>query len=469
MQIPFDNTYVKLPDALYHRQSAERVSDPTLIAWNSDLATELGITSGQDADKADIFSGNRIPDGAEPLAQLYSGHQFGNYNPQLGDGRALLLGEVVDSAGRRRDIQLKGSGRTPYSRGGDGRAWVGPVIREFIVSEAMHTLGVPTTRALAAVTTGDMVYRERAYPGAVLTRVAASHIRVGSFQVLAHRQEYDLLHALYSHATQRHYPDANSPIEFLSAVVQRQVQLVAHWLGLGFIHGVMNTDNCAISGETIDFGPCAFQDRFDTAKVFSSIDTHGRYSYSAQADIIVWNMAQLANALLPLMPDPERAAPDFQHVITRMHQEMRNAWRNQFCAKLGITDPTEDDAELVRSLLQLMHKYELDFTLTFHALTTGSILDYAPNADGLSDWVKRWEHRIADTDASALMRSKNPWIIPRNHQVERAIEAAVNNDFTVMHRMLEAVNQPFDVRDEYHEFSVAPEVSEEVTVTFCGT
>jgi uncharacterized protein YdiU (UPF0061 family) len=469
MKIPFENTYVALPEALYHRQTAESVSNPKLVAWNADLASELGITDGTDTEKAEIFGGNRVPDGAEPLAQLYAGHQFGHYNPQLGDGRALLLGEVIDKHGERRDIQLKGSGRTPYSRAGDGRAWVGPVLREFIVSEAMNALGVPTTRALAAVTTGDQVYREYAYPGAVLTRIASSHLRVGTFQVLAYRQEHELLAALYNHAMERHYPTASSPVEFLSAVAKRQVQLVAHWLGLGFVHGVMNTDNCTISGETIDYGPCAFQDRFDMTKVFSSIDRHGRYSYSAQADIIVWNMAQLANALIPLMPDPETAAPEFQHVITKMQDDMRTAWKTRFCAKLGIGEPADGDETLVVDLLQIMHTHELDFTLTFHALTQGKVLEYAAQADGLSDWVTRWEQRTRGIDPIPLMQKSNPWIIPRNHQVERAIEAAVDNDFTAMHRMLDAVTRPFELEESNREFSVAPKLTEEVTVTYCGT
>ncbi len=469
MQIPFDNTYVKLPDEMYHRQIAEAASSPELVAWNDALAAELGIQGGTEAEKTAVFGGNQVPEGGEPLAQLYAGHQFGHYNPQLGDGRALLLGEVVDTHGRRRDIQLKGSGRTPFSRGGDGRAWVGPVIREYIVSEGMHALGVPTTRALAAVTTGDLVYRERALPGAVLTRVAASHIRVGTFQVLAERQRYDLLEALYEYTVQRHYPEATSPVELVAHVAAKQAELVAQWMGYGFIHGVMNTDNCTLSGETIDYGPCAFQDRFDLAKVFSSIDHHGRYSYSSQANIIVWNMAQLANALVPLMPSPEAAVPEFQQVISHMQRQVAHAWQLCFARKLGISDPEETDAGLIESLLQLMHRFDLDFTNTFHALTTGTLDAYAKQASGLTDWLRRWETRVAPLNPEPVMRGVNPWIIPRNHQVERAIQAAVDGDFTIMHRMVDAVTQPFDVNERFREFSIAPEPGEEVTVTFCGT
>ena len=469
MNIPFDNTYVQLPPELFHKQSAEPPTRPNLIAWNDALAQELGIDGGTDAEKSQAFGGGEAPAGAEPLAQLYAGHQFGHYNPQLGDGRALLLGEVIDIHGRRRDIQLKGSGRTPYSRGGDGRAWIGPVLREYVVSEAMHALGVPTTRALAAVTTGDLVYRERAYPGAVLTRVASSHIRVGTFQILAQRQQLDLLQALYEYTRARHYPDAETPVELLTAVARRQANLVARWMSYGFIHGVMNTDNCTLSGETIDYGPCAFQDRFDVAKVFSSIDHHGRYSYSAQADIIVWNMAQLANALLPLTPSPEDAVPQFQQVVSKMQAEVVSSWLTRFALKIGISEPTEEDGELIRGLLQLMHRHELDFTLTFHSLTNGTLLEDANHARGLEDWLQRWEKRVKGFDPQPTMQAANPWIIPRNHQVESAIQAALQDDFAPMHQLVRAVTAPFTVSDEHRNYAAAPAIEEEVAVTFCGT
>src|SRR6056297_3735486 len=311
LHIPFDNSYVHLPDRFFTRLAPVPVKEPRLIAFNPDLAADMGITPGTPEDMAQAFSGNRSPEGAAPLAQAYAGHQFGGFSPQLGDGRALLLGEVVDRAGHRRDIQLKGSGPTPYSRMGDGRAWLGPVLREYVLSEAMNALGVPTTRALAAIRTGEVVIRERPLPGAVLTRVAQSHIRVGTFQVFAARRDMDSLQTLFDYTVERHYPDASDPLDLLDAVIARQADLVAQWMSFGFIHGVMNTDNCTLSGETIDYGPCAFMDAYDPDTVFSSIDRFGRYGYAAQADIIVWNMAQLATALVPLMPDPEAAVESF--------------------------------------------------------------------------------------------------------------------------------------------------------------
>src|SRR6056297_2899146 len=310
LDIPFDNSYAQLPPAFFTRLDPTPVKSPRLLAFNEALARELGIDT-QGADLAAIFAGNKVPEGATPLAQLYAGHQFGGFSPQLGDGRANLLGEVIDRSGSRRDIQLKGSGPTPYSRMGDGRAWLGPVLREYVLSEAMNALGVPTTRALAAIRTGEVVIRERPLPGAVLTRVAQSHIRVGTFQVFAARRDMDSLQTLFDYTVERHYPDASDPLDLLDAVIARQADLVAQWMSFGFIHGVMNTDNCTLSGETIDYGPCAFMDAYDPDTVFSSIDRFGRYGYAAQADIIVWNMAQLATALVPLMPDPEAAVESF--------------------------------------------------------------------------------------------------------------------------------------------------------------
>ena len=301
--IPFENSYVNLPARFYTQQSALPVRAPHLIRFNRDLAAELGISDASETELAGIFSGNQLPEGASPLAQVYAGHQFGGFSPQLGDGRALLLGEVIDRNGRRRDIQLKGSGPTPYSRMGDGRAWLGPVLREYVVSEAMHALGLPTTRALAAILTGEPVYREAGgLPGAVLTRVAASHLRVGTFQFFAARRDLDGLRTLYDYTVARHYPHVEGPAHLLAEVIRAQARLVAGWLSIGFIHGVMNTDNTTISGETIDYGPCAFMDVYHPQTVFSSIDTRGRYAYDNQAHVIVWNMAQLATALVPLMP-----------------------------------------------------------------------------------------------------------------------------------------------------------------------
>ena len=311
VQIPFDNSFAQLPAGFYTKLPATPVKAPKLIAYNQGLAKDLGITGGSESALAEIFSGNQTPAGAEPLAQLYSGHQFGQYNPQLGDGRALLLGEALCPDGARFDIQLKGAGPTPYSRNGDGRSWLGPVLREYVVSEAMHALGVPTTRALAAVETGQPVLRATVYPGGILTRVAKSHLRVGSFQVFAARRDITALQTLFEYTVERHFPQAQSPEALLTAVIDLQARLIAKWMSLGFIHGVMNTDNCQIAGETIDYGPCAFMDIYHPDQVFSSIDRTGRYAYSNQPNIIVWNMAQFATALIPLMPDSEAAIERF--------------------------------------------------------------------------------------------------------------------------------------------------------------
>src|SRR5210317_1138517 len=326
MQIPFDNTYANLPTHFHHMQGAEPVSNPALIAWNSDLACELGIAAQDEAEIADVFSGNQTANGSSPLAQAYSGHQFGYFNPQLGDGRALLLGEVIDQSGTRRDIQLKGSGRTPFSRRGDGRAWLGPVLREYLVSEAMHAMDIPTTRALAAVSSGDPVYRETILPGAILTRIARSHLRVGTFQYFAHRRDIEGLQTLFTYARNRHYPDAETPLDFLNCVIAAQARLIAKWMGIGFIHGVMNTDNCAISGETIDYGPCAFLDTYHPDTVFSSIDRQGRYAYANQPDIIVWNLAQLATALIQIMPDRDAAVEEATAIIHATPALIRGHW-----------------------------------------------------------------------------------------------------------------------------------------------
>ena len=324
LHIPFDNSFAALGEAFFTRAGAESPSDPQLIAYNAALGASLGLTRGTDSELAQVYGGSVAPAGADPLAQLYAGHQFGTFNPQLGDGRALLLGEVIGTDGQRRDIQLKGSGRTPYSRGGDGKAWLGPVLREYVVSEAMAALGIPTTRALAAVSTGDPVYREQgALPGAVLTRVAASHLRVGSFQVFASRGQTADLQTLLEYTLSRHYPDADGPEGLLQAVIDAQTRLIPAWMSVGFIHGVMNTDNCALSGETIDYGPCAFMDAYEADRVFSSIDRMGRYAFSNQPDLVMWNMAQLATALVPLMPDADTAVERFTAMIHAMREGLR--------------------------------------------------------------------------------------------------------------------------------------------------
>ena len=470
LHIPFDNSYARLPGAFYTRLGPTPVKAPALIAWNDALADLLGIDGGDDDTRARIFAGNAVPDGADPLAQLYAGHQFGQFNPQLGDGRAILLGEVVGRDGIRRDIQLKGSGRTPYSRMGDGRAWLGPVLREYLVSEAMHAMGVPTTRALAAVRTGEIVVREAPLPGAVLTRVAQSHIRVGTFQVFASRGQTDALQMLFDHTIARHYPDASDPAELLQAVIHRQAALVAQWMSLGFIHGVMNTDNCTLSGETIDYGPCAFMDAYDPETVFSSIDRFGRYGYAAQADIIVWNMAQLATALVPLMPDPDDAVRRFTDMVHGMADVIRAEWERRFCAKIGIATPRDGDMALATRLLTLMHTDGADFTNTFRALAHGDARDQLADRAAHDAWAQDWQARLRDeADPQALMRRVNPSVIPRNHRVEEVIQTAVAGDDAPFHRLLSVVTDPWTDRDDAADLRRPPRQDERVLATFCGT
>ncbi|ETX30766.1 protein adenylyltransferase SelO [Roseivivax isoporae] len=469
--IPFDNSYSALPEGFYTRLAPEPVAAPSLVAFNADLAALLRIDVPTDRDElAAIFSGNAVPEGAAPLAQLYAGHQFGQFNPQLGDGRAHLLGEVVGTDGVRRDIQLKGSGRTPYSRMGDGRAWLGPVLREYVVSEAMHAMGVPTTRALAAVRTGETVLREAPLPGAVLTRVAQSHIRVGTFQIFAARRDIDALQALCDYTIARHYPDADGPADLLQRVIDRQAALVAHWTSLGFIHGVMNTDNCTLSGETIDYGPCAFMDAYHPDTVFSSIDRFGRYGYAAQADIIVWNMAQLATALVPLMPDPEAAVQDFTARVHGMADTIRAEWERRFAAKIGISTPQAGDATLVADLLTQMQAGRADFTNTFRGLLHGTARDEFADRDAYDDWHARWQARIADEpEPEALMARTNPAFIPRNHRIEQMIEAAVAGDDAPFHRLNAVLARPFEDQPDAADLARTPLPAEVVRATFCGT
>ena len=469
LHVPFDNSYARLPDGFFAQLGPTPVA-PTLIAFNHDLAAQLNISGAAEANLATVFSGNELPDGATPLAQLYAGHQFGHYNPQLGDGRALLLGEVVGTDGLRYDIQLKGSGPTPYSRRGDGRAWLGPVLREYLVSEAMHALGVPTTRALAAVRTGESVLREGLLPGAVLTRVASSHIRVGTFQVFAARGDTERLKTLMDYTIARHAPEATGPLELLQRTVERQADLVTRWLSFGFIHGVMNTDNCSLSGETIDYGPCAFLDTYDPNKVFSSIDQFGRYAYTAQADIIVWNMAQLATALLALTDDPDTHIDSFQAAITAMPDMIRKCWLDRFGAKLGIANPQTDDTDLVRDFLSLMQAGGSDFTNSFAALRRGSARDEIADRAAYDLWHARWQARLErEADPELTMAKANPFVIPRNHRIEEVIAAAVTSDDAPFHRLHAALADPFADRPETAWLTKPPAAAEEVRATFCGT
>ena len=463
MGIAFDNSYVALPAQMFTAQLPTPVRDPQLIVRNDALAQLLGV----DTDDPRIFAGNHIPEGAAPIAQVYAGHQFGNWNPQLGDGRAVLLGEVIGTDGLRRDIQLKGSGPTPYSRSGDGRAWLGPVLREYLVSEAMHAMGVPTTRALAAVTTGEPVYRETVLPGAIITRVAQSHIRVGTFQFFAARGDLEALEALTAHVIARHYPQADGPAALLDAVIARYAALIAKWMGLGFIHGVMNTDNVSIAGETIDYGPCAFMDHFDPNMVFSAIDQFGRYAYGNQPQIGAWNMAQFATALIPLMPDRDGAIDAFTDAVNRFPDLFEAAWLGEFAAKIGIAAPVDADKSLIADLLGLMAKEGADFTSVFAALGGDAPRDQFVDRAAFDAWAARWQARSPD---AALMQGTNPLIIPRNHRIEAAIAAGVAGDFAPFHALLAAVTDPYaPLTGDRRDFARPPADDERVTRTFCGT
>ena len=470
MHIPFQNTYLTLPPQSFSMQAPEPVAAPDVLAFNAPLAASLGIVIDPSDDLASVFSGNTVPAGAQPLAQLYAGHQFGNYNPQLGDGRAVLLGEVVAKDGTRQDIQLKGSGRTPYSRGGDGRAWLGPVLREYVISEAMHALGIPTTRALAAVSTGETVWRESGRPGAVLTRVAESHIRVGTFQVFAARQDYAGLQALLDYAIARHAPEADGPEAFLQTVIDKQAALIPAWMGAGFIHGVMNTDNCQIAGQTIDYGPCAFMDAYDSDQVFSSIDRKGRYAFSNQPDIILWNMAQLATSLVPLMPDAEIAVERFTQQLHVMSDTLRANWVKTFGAKLGLAQAAASDAPLITEFLALLQNTSSDFTNSFHALIGGSLPNSLSGADGFDGWYQKWRERTAsEKHAEDVMRRANPSVIPRNHRIEQMIDAAVAGNMAPFDYLMEELAHPFEDRASAAELRAPPGADEIVQATFCGT
>lgn len=465
---PFDNTYAALPAGFYTRLDPTPVKAPQLIAYNRALAQILQLSDAPDPELSAIFSGQRVPEGAAPLAQLYAGHQFGSFNPQLGDGRAILLGEVVGTDGIRRDIQLKGSGPTPYSRTGDGRAWLGPVLREYVVSEAMHALGVKTTRALAATLTGEDVVRETVLPGAVLTRVAQSHLRVGTFQVFAHRGQIAELKRLTDYAIARHYPQADGPMGLLAAVCAAQAELVAAWMSVGFIHGVMNTDNCTISGETIDYGPCAFLDEYHADTVFSSIDQMGRYAYSNQPQIVVWNMAQFATSLLQQYDDPAAVVEEATAIVHAMPGQIEAAWLARFGAKIGLSHPTTEDAPLIDDLLALMQTQQADFTNTFDALARGDARDQFMDRAAFDAWAARWQARLKnETDPAARMQAASPRIIPRNHRIEEMIAAAVAGDYAPFERLMQALSHPFTTEDT--DLMRPPTQAQRVPATFCGT
>lgn len=495
MPIPgwaFSNSYAALPANFYARLDPVPVADPRLIKFNQALAFDLGLgrDSLDDATLAAVFAGNLIPQGADPIAMAYAGHQFGQFVPQLGDGRAILLGEVIDRRGIRREIQLKGSGRTPFSRGGDGRAALGPVLREYLVSEAMHALGISSTRSLAAVSTGDGVIRSGRLPGAIVTRVAASHVRVGTFQYFAARADHDSVKILADYVIGRHYPHIATDfdpgrryLELLRAVCTAQAALVASWMHVGFIHGVMNTDNTAISGETIDFGPCAFMDEYDPAKVFSSIDAGGRYAYANQPAAAQWNLARFAETLLSLIDsNTDRAIEAATAVISVFPSEFEERWLSGMRRKLGLFTGESDDSSLIRTWLELMHRQGLDFTAAFRGLcdaaASGDDEKMRPgfsNPEDFDEWARQWRSRLArerqsGTERAAAMRRVNPAYIPRNHRVEELIGAAVEQaDFAPFERMLEVLSRPYEERAGFEAYAEPPRPSERVLQTFCGT
>jgi len=465
MPFSFDNSYARLPERFHARLPPTAVAAPRLIKLNAALARELGLDAAALAgpEGVEILAGNRVAEGSEPLAMAYAGHQFGGFVPQLGDGRAILLGEVVDTHGVRRDIQLKGSGPTPFSRRGDGRAALGPVLREYIVAEAMAALGVPTTRALAAVATGEMIWRETPQPGAVLTRVAASHVRVGTFQFFAARSDVEGLRVLADYVIARHYPGAGNYRELLDGVIARQAELIARWMCVGFIHGVMNTDNMSIAGETIDYGPCAFMDKYHPETVFSSIDEHGRYAYANQPRIAHWNLVRLAETLLPLLGEDENAArAQAQAAIDAFPALFEAALTAGFRAKLGLRDAEPDDMAMVQDLLDTMAANEADFTLTFRGMSDGALPEM------FDAWRTRWQERLRNVDRD-LMRAVNPAFIPRNHRVEEALAAATEGDFAPFEMLVKVLSRPYEDQPEFAPYRDPPRPEQVVQRTFCGT
>ncbi len=474
----WDHTYVRLPELFFSRARPVPVPDPRLVVFNRPLAVSLGLNPDVLANHADIFAGKEIPPGAEPIAQAYAGHQFGNFT-NLGDGRAILLGEHLAPDGGRFDIQLKGSGRNRYSRGGDGRAALGPMLREYIISEAMHALGIPTTRSLAVATTGEEVVRQELLPGAVLTRIAASHIRVGTFQFAAAHEDLDALRALADHTIQRHFPDLadskNRYFDFFEAVMDRQAALIAKWLHVGFIHGVMNTDNMALSGETIDYGPCAFMDDYDPETVFSSIDRQGRYAYGNQPQIARWNLARLAEALLPLLHEDQKTAVDLANeALGAFEARFQAHWLLGMRSKLGLLTAEKEDATLVQELLDWMHASHLDFTNTFRALSDAAAIAEPAFIDaGFLTWHAQWTARLArqpqsPAEVAETMRAHNPAVIPRNHKVEEALAAAVAGDLSVMQRLLDVLADPYGGTAPV-EYTTPPPPGAAAYQTFCGT
>jgi len=478
----FDNSYARLPEMFFARLNPVPVREPKLVVFNTSLAQLLGLNPDalNSSEGAAVFAGNSIPRGAEPLAQAYAGHQFGSFT-MLGDGRAILLGEQITPQGERFDIQFKGSGKTPFSRQGDGRAALGPMLREYIISEALHALNIPTTRSLAVVTTGEPVFRETVLQGAILTRTAASHIRVGTFEYAAARGTPDDIKTLADYTIRRHFPDLalhETPyLALLQAVMARQASLMARWLLVGFIHGVMNTDNMALCGETIDYGPCAFMDTYDPDTVFSSIDHGGRYAYGRQPQIAQWNLARFAETLLPLIhQDQQTAVSMAKGAISGFSDTFRRCWLTGMRKKLGLLNQEADDSALVQDLLDSMHRHGADFTNTFRDLSSGALPEASMfmNLD-FKEWFERWQARLKrqpdDWETSRrLMNSNNPAIIPRNHRVEEALAAAVEqNEYSIMEKLLDVLARPFQDPPDRAGYHLPPPPSDQPYRTFCGT
>ena len=477
----FDNTYLHLPEIFYTKLVPAPVPEPGMVILNTPLAIELGLDfSDISLDKqAVIFAGNQMPESAEPFAQAYAGHQFGHFT-MLGDGRAIVWGEHITPTGQRFDLQFKGSGPTPYSRGGDGRAPLGPMLREYIISEAMQALNIPTTRSLAVVTHGEQVYRETTLPGAILTRVASSHIRVGTFQFAALKEDEETIQALLDYTIKRHYPEIkekqNKALFLLKAVIEKQAELITHWMRVGFIHGVMNTDNMALSGETIDYGPCAFMDTYDPGTVFSSIDHTGRYAYANQPAITQWNLARLAETLLPLINENAEKARDLaEEAINGFGVVYKEKSLSMLRAKVGLFGEQPEDEKLITDLLDWMHQKGADYTNTFLDLTNESPpKGESYNSDTFKEWHTRWQARIVKNtqpleSSLALMRANNPVVIPRNHIVEQALDAATNGDLHPLNDLLAALQEPYKNGSDLKPYQCPPKPEEKVCHTFCGT
>ena len=479
--LDLENSYTELPDVFFTKQPPTPVQKPEVVIFNEKLADQVGLNFSQSSkgEMAKLLSGNLVLEGMQPFAQAYAGHQFGNFT-MLGDGRAVVLGEHLTPSGQRLDLQFKGSGRTPYSRGGDGRAALGPMLREYIISEAMHYLGIPTTRSLAVVATGETVYRENELPGAILTRIAGSHIRVGTFEFASLHDDKSITLALLDYLIDRHFPEIkemnNQPLALLEAMIEQQAELITDWMRVGFIHGVMNTDNMALSGETIDYGPCAFMDSFDPATVFSSIDRNGRYSYSNQPFIAQWNLARLAESLIPLIhQEREEAIGMAENALNAFEEVYKCKWLAMMGSKLGLLEAKKEDEKLITELLDWMHQSSADFTNTFRDFCKPDLPDEeAYLSENFQNWHTRWQLRLEKEEQGldsslSLMRSVNPAVIPRNHKVEEALQAGEKGDFNPLQNLLKALENPYEGGDLLTPYQTPPKPSEKVLQTFCGT